>query len=192
MELLRGQQREALIQIEPHLIAEDRQSPCSGPVLLLCPVVEQMPHQSQILLHKLKWAILSAIAKNSMLRIKNKEPTLIEKRFVWCCNLLIPAMAVLWLTVPFFFQIKERAMFRILQQILSITFILFALFLFGPTAGAQSAGSTAANITGTVVDLGGAIIPGAHITAKNLATNLVRETNSDEDGSYLITQLPPG
>src|SRR5439155_24734066 len=57
---------------------------------------------------------------------------------------------------------------------------------------AQYAGATTANITGTVEDVGGATISNAQITARNLATNLTRETNTNEDGSYLITQLPPG
>src|SRR5437762_2553176 len=59
-------------------------------------------------------------------------------------------------------------------------------------AHAQSAGSTTASITGAVNDEQGAIISGVTVTAKNLQTNLIRETRSGEDGSFLITQLSPG
>src|SRR5437762_3116996 len=68
--------------------------------------------------------------------------------------------------------------------------ILFGMGLFMPV-WAQS-GSTASSITGKVTDETGAIIPGASVTARNIKTNLTREVFSGEDGSFLITQLPPG
>jgi hypothetical protein len=73
-----------------------------------------------------------------------------------------------------------------------ISFLMILTFAVRNSVTAQSAGATSASITGTVEDLDGAIISGTRIIARNLATNLTREANTDEDGSYLITQLPPG
>jgi hypothetical protein len=73
-----------------------------------------------------------------------------------------------------------------------VTFFIILAIGESNSTKAQSAGATTANITGTVEDSGGAAISSARITARNLATNLTRETITNEDGSYLITQLPPG
>lgn len=59
-------------------------------------------------------------------------------------------------------------------------------------AYAQSGGSTTAKIIGTVRDEQLAVVGGATITAKNLLTNFTREVISNEDGSYVVTQVPPG
>lgn len=53
-------------------------------------------------------------------------------------------------------------------------------------------GATSVNIVGKVLDSQNAAISGATITAKNLSTNLIRETISQSDGSFSIVQLPPG
>ena len=59
-------------------------------------------------------------------------------------------------------------------------------------AFAQSSGSTTASLTGQVRDATGAVIGGATVVAHNVETNLERSVQSEEDGSYLIIQLPPG
>lgn len=51
---------------------------------------------------------------------------------------------------------------------------------------------TTAALLGTVQDTSGAVIPGAAVQAKALATNLVRETKADGDGNYVLTNLPIG
>src|SRR5262245_9173609 len=86
-------------------------------------------------------------------------------------------------------------MYRIIRDSLfyfSLTLILLFVFSAGANIWAQSAGATAASVTGNVVDEQGAVVPGAAVTAKNLDTNLTRETTAGEDGSYLMAQLPPG
>jgi hypothetical protein len=74
--------------------------------------------------------------------------------------------------------------------------ILVLIFDFSADSSALGfwgqAGSTTASITGTVTDEQGAIVAGAAIMARNLNTNLTRETYSGENGSFLISQLPPG
>src|SRR5258708_39560340 len=47
-------------------------------------------------------------------------------------------------------------------------------------------------IAGTVLDQTGAALPGAEITAKNLATGTPRSTVSNTAGVYAIPNLPPG
>jgi hypothetical protein len=47
-------------------------------------------------------------------------------------------------------------------------------------------------ITGTVTDPSGAVIPGATVTLINIATNVSRETTSNEDGIFNLPAVPPG
>ena len=64
-----------------------------------------------------------------------------------------------------------------------------SLFLFSLVAFAQSDRGT---ITGTVADPAGAIVPGAKLEAKNVATGAVYEAASTETGNYTLSQLPAG
>src|SRR5580692_11380665 len=48
------------------------------------------------------------------------------------------------------------------------------------------------SITGTVKDTSGAAVPGAAVSAENIATNLVVKATSDGNGSFLLTNLPAG
>src|ERR671931_2859839 len=47
-------------------------------------------------------------------------------------------------------------------------------------------------ILGTVTDPSGAVVSGAKVTAKNVATGLERTTQTSADGSYSIPELPIG
>ena len=49
-----------------------------------------------------------------------------------------------------------------------------------------------AAITGTVVDASGAPVAGANVTVRNVETNLVRKTTTDEAGHYSVASLPIG
>ena len=53
MQLLGGQQREAVGEVEAHLCAERRQRADAGAVLLLDPLVEDALHEVEILAHDL-------------------------------------------------------------------------------------------------------------------------------------------
>ncbi len=53
---------------------------------------------------------------------------------------------------------------------------------------AQATGGMA----GTVTDQNGAIVQGANITVKNTATNLTRNTTTNDDGRWTLTLLPVG
>src|SRR5579862_5573477 len=47
-------------------------------------------------------------------------------------------------------------------------------------------------ILGTVTDPSGAVVPGAKVTVRNVATGLERSTDTSADGSYSIPELPIG
>jgi hypothetical protein len=51
---------------------------------------------------------------------------------------------------------------------------------------------TLGTITGEVKDTSGAIVPGVTVTARNNATNAVREGTSNEAGAYSFPAMPPG
>src|SRR5262245_33077018 len=61
------------------------------------------------------------------------------------------------------------------------------LFL-ATSAYAQTLGT----ITGEVKDATGAALPGATVTAQNVATNAVRTQASNETGAFSFPALPPG
>ena len=59
-------------------------------------------------------------------------------------------------------------------------------------SGSLLAQVSTADITGRILDSQGNAIPGANVTATNSATGLTRTASSNDDGEYIITQLPPG
>lgn len=69
----------------------------------------------------------------------------------------------------------------------SARFIPLVFLWLLPFACAQTV-----SISGTVADSTGAVIPGAKITAHNVALNTVRTASTDGSGSYRITSLAPG
>jgi hypothetical protein len=79
-----------------------------------------------------------------------------------------------------FFRGAAKIMFA------SIVTALFAGISFG------QAQATAADLSGMVVDPNDAVIRGATVTARAVATNFTRTTTSDEDGTYKFIGLPPG
>ncbi len=55
-----------------------------------------------------------------------------------------------------------------------------------------SAQITSASIVGTVKDSSGGVVPTAAVKVKAVATNQTRETKTDPDGNYVLTNLPIG
>ena len=68
-----------------------------------------------------------------------------------------------------------------------LTGVLF-LILLSSNVWSQST----AQISGSVKDQTGAVLPGVEVTATQTATGLVRTALTDESGSYTITNLPIG
>jgi hypothetical protein len=60
------------------------------------------------------------------------------------------------------------------------------------TLGYAAAQVVTGDITGRVVDPGGAVVAGATVTARSTGTGLTRSVTTTSDGDYTITQLPPG
>ena len=56
--------------------------------------------------------------------------------------------------------------------------------------GAFAQGFTA--VTGSVSDATGAVIPGVEVTVTNTATGAARQVITNETGTYVVNQLPPG
>jgi carboxypeptidase family protein/TonB-dependent receptor-like protein len=60
------------------------------------------------------------------------------------------------------------------------------------SAAMSQAQSNAADLQGTVRDQNGAVVANASITVRNSATNVSRETTTNDEGYYKIVNLPPG
>jgi hypothetical protein len=69
---------------------------------------------------------------------------------------------------------------------------LAALAIFGALALASTAFAQTAQLTGTVNDRSGAVVPNARVTATNVATGVARSATTNGSGNYLITALLPG
>jgi outer membrane receptor protein involved in Fe transport len=78
----------------------------------------------------------------------------------------------------------EDGLMRRLFALAGLAWLLIPPATFGQAASA--------NLTGTVKDTSGGVLPGVTITAKNVATNEVRTTVTGGDGLYRITNLPRG
>ena len=70
--------------------------------------------------------------------------------------------------------------------------LLFGAALATPMwAGAQTR-ATSADLAGIVRDATEAVLPGAMVTATNIATNQSRSTTTGQDGRFVIPALPAG
>lgn len=69
---------------------------------------------------------------------------------------------------------------------------LGALTLSILLAGMAAGQANRASITGTVTDSSGAVIGGVDVVARNVDTNVETATITNEDGEYLVPNLPPG
>src|SRR5215831_11833390 len=72
------------------------------------------------------------------------------------------------------------------EMVKSVVSIVVLLILTTPSI----AQSVTATLRGTVHDPGGAIIPGATVTATNTEKGINRTVTTNETGDYVITQLP--
>ena len=64
--------------------------------------------------------------------------------------------------------------------------------LLGSGVALAQTQSNAADLQGVVRDQSGAVVGGATVTARNAATNVSKTTTTNNDGAYLIVNLPPG
>ncbi len=82
---------------------------------------------------------------------------------------------------------KHQKPFR--RIYLQVTSLLCALLIFATTTFAQF---DTATVLGTVKDANGAVISGATITLKNIATGITATAQSDEDGNFQFTNVKIG
>src|SRR5437879_6071408 len=68
--------------------------------------------------------------------------------------------------------------------------VLFTILLAIPLATAAQI--TTSTLLGTISDPGGAQVPSASVTARNIDTGLTRTVQSSADGSYRLEFLPVG
>ena len=69
--------------------------------------------------------------------------------------------------------------------------VLVLAFVLAPSIAAQSQ-ITTATIQGTVKDVNGAVVSGAEVEIKNIATGSTRTVTTNEDGVFKVLQLQPG
>jgi hypothetical protein len=69
--------------------------------------------------------------------------------------------------------------------------LLPLLLYFGPSLHAQST-VIDQQISGTVTDAGGAVVPNASVVVVSEGTGLTRTVTSNSDGNYVVTDLPVG
>ncbi len=55
-----------------------------------------------------------------------------------------------------------------------------------------SAQTPSGEISGTILDSSGSVLPGVRVTLTNEATNAVRLTQSNDSGAYVFPAVPPG
>ena len=72
------------------------------------------------------------------------------------------------------------------------TALFFSIFITLTFCLCANAQSVTGRISGTVKDESNAIIPGATVTVTNEATQIARAATIDEEGFYVVTNLPPG
>lgn len=72
-------------------------------------------------------------------------------------------------------------------------FVRLALsFVLVSVVSSPALSSTSATITGRVTDSQGLVVPGAQVQATNILTNISYASETNEDGLYRISNLPPG
>src|SRR5690242_21796278 len=73
-----------------------------------------------------------------------------------------------------------------------LAFQIFVATIALVSLGGISMAQSTATLQGTVKDEKGSVVPGAKVTARNLATGIERTTQTDTDGNYQIAALPVG
>src|SRR5262249_34665991 len=81
-------------------------------------------------------------------------------------------------------------MTRFRRSVSALAVAVLALCLTPTLINAQVGDSS--SIRGTVLDSSGAVLPGATITATNVATGVATTRQATDAGVYVISPLPPG
>src|SRR5881397_2779004 len=73
-----------------------------------------------------------------------------------------------------------------------LTFMFFNLWIGLSLVSVQVWAQATAQISGTVKDQSGAVLPGVEVTATQTETGVARMTVTNETGSYVLPNLPVG
>src|SRR5438128_6208083 len=84
-----------------------------------------------------------------------------------------------------------NAKLDIFGMLLKCLFVLLTIVFATVAIYAQSS-VTQATLSGLVRDTSGAVVAGAHVTIREVATGLERTTTSDDEGRYQLLAIPPG
>ena len=79
-----------------------------------------------------------------------------------------------------------------LGRVIAVAGLAAAIIILAASAALGQAQANAADLSGTVSDPNGAVVPGATVTARNIATGLTRTVTTGPDGVYKFIALPPG
>lgn len=79
-----------------------------------------------------------------------------------------------------------------LSAVIEKCFLLTAVVFLSVSTGLAQTQSNAADLTGTITDPSDAVVPGATVTAKNIATGVTRTATSGDSGTFQFIALPPG
>ncbi len=93
-------------------------------------------------------------------------------------------MQRVWLRKP-----RQNSVERAIRCAVFCTALVFIL-LGAVSARAQS--TVSSQVNGTVTDTSGALVVGASVSVTNVATGVVYRTQTDNQGSYHVTDMPPG
>src|SRR3989442_376465 len=77
-----------------------------------------------------------------------------------------------------------------MKEVINLICSFLILIALGITAATAQTGSS--NITGSVRDVNGAVVPGATVTAKNEATGVTSTQTTTDSGLYAFSSLPVG
>ena len=77
---------------------------------------------------------------------------------------------------------------RYVSAIFGVVLVVLCFLTAGPIAQAQNGNST--NVTGTVTDPSGAVIPGATVTIHNPVSGFERATTTDASGNFSFPNVP--
>ena len=89
-------------------------------------------------------------------------------------------------------HVRRREECNVISRLCRIVFVSALLVAVGGTMSSVQAQGLTGQISGTVTDSGGGVLPGATVVLKNAGTNATRETVTGADGAFLFPDLLAG
>ena len=83
-----------------------------------------------------------------------------------------------------------QSLIRVHPILFAVTMLILSLSSGLPVATAQQ--PVTATLNGRIIDPNGAVVSGVRTVATHRATGVKRETTSNDEGLYVLSNLPPG